>query len=512
MFLLAGLANAMVLLTWAPIFSQATTYFSEALGSSADTGVNMFFSTFQIMFLPGTLAGIYIQKKYGLRNTLLYGGLFSTVGCVIRYIAATSYTDTTGNSGSIGTYIAILMGTLLVAQAQPVYLNLPTMLSLTWFPVSERDFAMTILSLANTAGSAVGSVIPTLLVKEKDTSLISLIPDVNNLLFFQMVVSCISFITIYFLFLNAPAIPPSIAAEKLLEGNINALITDDDNPVISEKDNSSNSNSGNGNGNGNGIDNSNGGGQNQDQGIWISLQQLFSNSQYILIFIGFASAIASLNSLASLLGQLPTNNTSTTIGFMGFSLILAGFIGAVICGTILSKYQAYGTILKVAYTGAMIAWISFMLNIGNNNSTWMCITAGFTGFFVLACVPAGLQNAVESAYPVSEDITVGSLYLAANILTIPYTYIGQSLLNSNSNSNSDGDSDSDDNIGNFSSFAWFSTCMLGIGWVAVMFYRSGEYKRLNLDQSLEQGIVESEGGTSSRQFRNSTDSQGVSVI
>ena len=70
----AGAANAMVLLTWAPIFAQGSTYFTQALGSnSVSTGVNFFFSSFQIMYLPGTIGAMYVLKKYGLRNTLLYG-------------------------------------------------------------------------------------------------------------------------------------------------------------------------------------------------------------------------------------------------------------------------------------------------------------------------------------------------------------------------------------------------------------------------------------------------------
>ena len=75
MVVAAGAANAMVLLTWAPIFAQGTTYFTNALGSNnVSTGVNIFFSSFQIMYLPGTIGAMHVLKRYGLRSTLLYGG------------------------------------------------------------------------------------------------------------------------------------------------------------------------------------------------------------------------------------------------------------------------------------------------------------------------------------------------------------------------------------------------------------------------------------------------------
>jgi len=76
----AGAANAMVVLTWAPIFAQGSTYFTQALGSNnVSTGVNILFSSFQIMYLPGTVCAMHVLKRYGLRNTLLYGRYVCTM-------------------------------------------------------------------------------------------------------------------------------------------------------------------------------------------------------------------------------------------------------------------------------------------------------------------------------------------------------------------------------------------------------------------------------------------------
>ena len=283
-FLAAGAANAMTLLTWSPIFDQAVTYFSGPLGNDGvDTAVNMMFSAFQIMFLPGTLAGVYVQKTYGLRWTLLYAGLLTTSGLAIRWVAATVYSE-----NSVATYVAVLIGTLLVAQAQPVYLNLPTMISLTWFPVSERDFAMTILSLANTAGSAVGSVIPAIVVKTTDSDIDSLKPAFASLLLIQVITAAITFIMVFFFFGNAPKIPPSIAAEKLQNNNNNSVTdplknNDSMNDVVDIiMENGTNY---------------------TEQSIYDAVCTLMKNPQYVKVFVGFASGIASLNSLASLLGN-----------------------------------------------------------------------------------------------------------------------------------------------------------------------------------------------------------------
>ena len=477
-FLLAGAANAMTLLTFSPVFDQAVTYFTGPLngsGSGTSTAVNLLFSAFQIMFLPGTLAGVYVQKNYGLRCTLLYAGSLTTVGMALRWVAAELYED-----NSPVTYVIILIGTMLVAQAQPVYLNLPTMISLTWFPVAERDFAMTILSLANTAGSAAGSVVPALVVKSSATTMDDLQPAFRNLLLVQLVTAGATFVLVYVLFLNAPKVPPSVAAEKL------AAIADAAAAAVSKSDGDSVviDSSDTGAGAGAGII---GGPPSSTEAasIYEEVCTLMTNAQYMRIFFGFASAIASLNSLASLLGQLPLDNTAAEIGFVGFSIILTGFVGAVACGVVLAKYKAYATTLKASYTGAMVFWIAFALSAHHDALQYQLVFGALLGFFVLAGVPAGLQNAVESAYPVSEDISVGLMYLAANLLTIPYTFIGQSLLNgANEGDNNDSP--------HYTTFGYFSTAMLGMGWLCVMTYKSGEYRRLNLENEGGEGAQSQE--------------------
>jgi FLVCR family MFS transporter 7 len=500
LFLWAGAANSMVLLTWSPIFSQATTYFSSALGSnSVSTGVNMFFSAFQIMFLSGTLGATLMLKKYGLRVTLLYAGLLTCVGCLLRWGIAQSHSKEDPNLNAVSTYVLILLGTFFVAQVQPVYLNLPTVISMTWFGVGERDFAMTILSLANTAGSAIGSIVPSLLVPESDQTASALGPDIANLLLVQLCVAAASLVCVYFAFANAPPEPPSLAAEQLLRAS----------QIYQAGAGSAPANAGGG---GSGDETFEDDEKQKVLSVRESVHRLLGNTQYVLVLCGFSCAIGSLNSLASLLGQLPTNNTSTQVGLIGFSLILSGFVGAVACGVVLSAYKAYATTLKVAYCGAVVSWVCFFLSAHNDNFNVMCLFGALTGFFVLATIPAGLQNAVECTYPVSEDISVGLLYLTANLVTIPYTFIGQAVLGNNGSNNDDKFDTSVNNGVSYCDFGYFSTSMIGFGCICVLFYRAGDYKRLQMDIVAEiDGFGNERVSTSGRSsfVRVSSSSNGI---
>jgi len=46
-------------------------------------------------------------------------------------------------------------------------------------------------------------------------------------------------------------------------------------------------------------------------------------------------------------------------------------------------------------------------------------------FVVLRC---SQQNADETKFPLSEDLTVGILMLSNNMMAMPFTYVGQALL------------------------------------------------------------------------------------
>ena len=95
---------------------------------------------------------------------MILAGALQTIGCAIRYIGVL----TLGPSDGTSAYVLVLLGTIFCAMAQPFYLNLPSKIAATWFAISERDISMTLCSLASPLGSAVGSLIPPMIVSEDD--------------------------------------------------------------------------------------------------------------------------------------------------------------------------------------------------------------------------------------------------------------------------------------------------------------------------------------------------------
>ena len=99
-----------------------------------------------------------------------------------------------------------------------------------------------------------------------------------------------------------------------------------------------------------------------------------------------------------------------------------------------------------------------------------------TGFFTVSTIPATLQNAVEVTYPLPEDVSVGLLYIVANVISIPFTFIGQELLADDVRWGG-----SDTTAGLFP-FAVFALSFFGIGLIAALSFK-GSSHRSNVEAS-----------------------------
>eukprot|EP01031_Cornospumella_fuschlensis_P031428 gene31428-37986_t len=185
-YILAAVANAAVLLTWAPITDKAQTYWNDI----DLTAVNILSVAFQVCYVPGTLFGLWCSERYALRGAAAI--------------------DSAGTSASYG---LILFGTILVGLAQPFYLNMPAKIAATWFGVSERDIATTMCSLGNPLGSALGSILPAMFVTGDSDHAIK--TGILGLLTTQAIISIVSIVVTFFLFRSRPDTPASASAEQM---------------------------------------------------------------------------------------------------------------------------------------------------------------------------------------------------------------------------------------------------------------------------------------------------------
>jgi sugar phosphate permease len=330
LFVFAGVANAMILLSWAPISDKANDYW-DGIGLTA---VNLLNVIFQIMYLPGTLLALRISEKNLLRNVLLTGGALTFTGCVIRFFGALARDSITAN----GSYVLVLLGTALVGLAQPFYLNMPAKIAATWFAVKERDIATTLCSLANPLGSAIGSFIPAMFVTSDSHHNVH--QGILTLCLVQLIVTSIALFLTFLFFRDEPPTPPTTSAKTM---------------QMNKKSNQ----------------------------MFIEVTNLFQNGEYVKLFFSFTIILGSLNALAALLNQLPGDYSNSEIGLTGAALIMSGFFGAFMTGFVLDYSKAYSTVLKAAYFLAVVCWIFFLSNCRGGNLVLFVVSGAFLGFFTL---------------------------------------------------------------------------------------------------------------------------------
>jgi hypothetical protein len=126
-----------------------------------------------------------------------------------------------------------MVGQLLGALAQPIFLSTPAVVAANWFPVSERDIATTVGALFNPLGNALGQVIPPFVVvvagssgsddddsndaDDDDIDAAQVTAGMQRLLVGQAVALGLSFLWMTMCFRSHPPTPPSASAEERLK-------------------------------------------------------------------------------------------------------------------------------------------------------------------------------------------------------------------------------------------------------------------------------------------------------
>lgn len=141
--------NATIQLLWvsySPITSVAQGYY----GVSA-LAIGAFSMVFMVAFVPLSIPASWLIDTRGLRFAVGLGSIGAGVGGVLRGLAGDSYAGA-------------MAACLLIAACQPLLLNCWTVVSDRWFPPHQRATAVSLITLANLAGTAVGLVLTPVLL------------------------------------------------------------------------------------------------------------------------------------------------------------------------------------------------------------------------------------------------------------------------------------------------------------------------------------------------------------
>ncbi|CAO3614361.1 unnamed protein product [Cunninghamella echinulata] len=292
----------------------------------------------------------------GLKRIVLYGGLFNTVGALVRWLGA---------SPSSNSFIILFIGQTIGSFAQ-VLLAIPPQLAVTWFPKSEINFATAIAVSANNLGIAFGCILSPAVVKEP-----TMMDDIPRLLLCQFIMCSISLVLLISAFQKPAPFNPV-----------------DHEPQINFDDSTS--------------------------------KRLFKEKNFIYMLIAYGAIMGAQCSVITLIAQIllpPFSGilNENDIGLLAAITLSVGVPGSIIVGHYLDKTKKYSKVCNILVTFTTISIFSLYISIEYENYYGVLMSCILFGISSYSTCPALFQYAGELFHPIREIIPTSYLFLIGNI-------------------------------------------------------------------------------------------------
>ncbi|KAG0225773.1 hypothetical protein BGX31_007503 [Mortierella sp. GBA43] len=355
---LLNVGTGFVWLTYAAVPTPSEEYLQ-----CNNTVINLTSILYFIAYVIMAPVSGWMFEKYGIKRSLIFGGVIQIVGSWIRYFG--HFID----SSSPGRLALTLVGQIIASGAQPFFLNVAPKFAAVWFSEDGRTTATMLGSISNALAAALAQIIIPVMTT-----------DAASMSTTVLAVAIISTLAIIPVFLTAerPPTPPSpSAAEALLST--------------------------------------------QQEPFSVSLKKVGTNRQFLLLLLVFGSFVACFNTFATLVSQItrPYGYSANEAGYCGAAMVLAGLVGAGISGPFTDKSKQYKTLAPIA----TVLFVLFNFVIRPNDLIGMIIVSALLGFSAFAVMPAALELAVEITYPVTPASSTSILWAIGQLLSVIFIIV-----------------------------------------------------------------------------------------
>jgi sugar phosphate permease len=335
-FMAVNLTIQTLWISYAPVSSTAQEYYgvsSAAIGTLA--------ISFMLAYLPFSFVASQLITHRGFRFAAGLGALLAGVSGVAR--------------GLVGSNFALaLLATVGAAIAQPFLLNAWTTMSTQWFAPSQRATAVSLITLANLFGVAIGMAVTPTLVESMSISEVQLVYGVAAL------VAGIVFVLVA---RDRPPTPPdlSLAVEPT--------------PVL------------------------------------VGVRQALAVRPFVVFLVVAFVAMGVFNGISTWVEEIvkPRGFSSVDAGNLGALLLLGGIIGALVMSALSDWVRRRVPFLALSLTlsAPALLWVTFA-----DSRVGLASAAFLLGFFMTSALPVGMQYSAEITAPVPEGTSNGMIQLA----------------------------------------------------------------------------------------------------
>ncbi|XP_028615911.1 feline leukemia virus subgroup C receptor-related protein 1 isoform X1 [Grammomys surdaster] len=328
---------------------------------------------YMVAYVPLIFPATWLLDTRGLRLTALLGSGLNCLGAWVK-------------CGSVQRHLfwVTMLGQILCSVAQVFILGLPSPVASVWFGPKEVSTACATAVLGNQLGTAVGFLLPPVLVPvlgtQNNTGLLA--HNINIMFYGTAFVSTFLFFLTVIAFKEKPLLPPSQAQ---------AVLRDSPPAEYSYK-----------------------------SSIW----NLFRNIPFVLLLVSYGIMTGAFYSVSTLLNQIILRyykGEEVNAGRIGLTLVVAGMVGSILCGLWLDHTKTYKQTTLIVYILSFIGMLMFTFTLNLQHIIVVFFTGGILGFFMTGYLPLGFEFAVEITYPESEGTSSGLLNTAAQIFGILFT-------------------------------------------------------------------------------------------
>ncbi|XP_056424243.1 feline leukemia virus subgroup C receptor-related protein 1 [Hyla sarda] len=325
---------------------------------------------YMLVYIPLIFPATWLLDTKGLRLTALLGSGLNCLGAWVKCASARS-----------DLFPVTVFAQLVCSVAQIFILGLPSRVASVWFGPKEVSTACATAVLGNQLGTAIGFLLPPVLVPRSDDNDVTA-HNISVMFYGTAAVSTLLFVLTIAVFKEKPKLPPS-QSQAVLQGSLP-----------------------------------------EEYSYKQSILNLFKNIPFVLLLISYGIMTGSFYSVSTLLNQMITfhyEGEEVNAGRIGLTLVIAGMVGSVICGVWLDYTKTYKQTTLIVYVLSFIGMLVFTFTLDLGNLIVVFVTGGALGFFMTGYLPLGFEFAVEITYPESEGTSSGLLNASAQIFGMLFT-------------------------------------------------------------------------------------------
>ncbi|XP_060102943.1 heme transporter FLVCR1 isoform X1 [Heteronotia binoei] len=367
-FSLYSLVNAFQWIQYSILTSVFSTYYDV---TSAQ--IDWLSVVYMVVYVPLILPATWLLDTRGLRVTALLGSGLNGLGAWIKCASVQR-----------NLYPVTLLAQIICSVAQVFILGLPSHIASVWFGPKEVSTACAVAVLGNQLGTAIGFLLPPVLVPNTKDDLNLMGHNISIMFYGTAAASTLLFLLTAIVFKEKPKYPPSQSQAALPE------VSPD---TYSYKQ---------------------------------SMINLFRNIPFVLLLISYGIMTGAFYSVSTLLNQMVLYHhmgEEVNAGRIGLTLVVAGMVGSIICGLWLDCTKTYKQTTLIVYILSFVGMVAFTFTLDCERLITVFVTGGVLGFFMTGYLPLGFEFAAEITYPESEGTSSGLLNASAQIFGIIFTLI-----------------------------------------------------------------------------------------